>query len=146
MQGSVQKTNGPFGFDFRSLYHHRPGHHSRGRERARTMQIHSRSSGRKRAYSLHHGRLRRPIVRILPDSAALYRIEWPDIGLSAPANLARCMEAALAWGEQRLLTEHRKMNGARRLKSLDNFSWSASPVAPMPTGSPRRAAANRGAS
>ena len=92
------------------------------------MQIHFQDLECKRIHSLHHGRSRRTIVRILPDSGALYRIEWPDIGLSAPANLTRCMEAAREWAERRFLAEHRKMSDARRLKSLDNFSWSASPI------------------
>ena len=80
-------------------------------------------------WSLHRGRLRTPLVRVVPDNGTpLYRIDWPDIGLSAAANLTRCMDAAREWAEQSFVTEHRKQSGARRLKSLDNFSWSASPV------------------
>jgi hypothetical protein len=96
-----------------------------------TVQIHREAVERKpRAYALHHGRSRKPIMRIVPDDFGLYRIVWPDLDVSAPANLSRCKEAALEWAEQRFLTDHRKMNGARRLNSLNNFSWSASPIAP----------------
>ena len=49
------------------------------------------------------------------------RVEWPDIGLSQPANLARCRSAAREWAERNLMTDRRKMSGARRLKSLNNF-------------------------
>jgi hypothetical protein len=81
-------------------------------------------------HRLHHGRSKRPILEVIPDSTStgLYRIAWPDIGLSETANLTRCKQAALEWAEQRFLTECRKMSGARRLKSLNNFWWSASPV------------------
>lgn|SRR6478736_7299238 len=85
---------------------------------------------RKRTYALHHGRSRKPIVRIVRDERSpLYRIAWPDIGLSTTANLARCMDAAIAWAEGSFVADHRKMSGARRLKSLNNFSWASSPVA-----------------
>jgi len=80
-------------------------------------------------YRLHRGRSNRPILEVLPDSSTgLYRIAWPDTGLSDIANLTRCKQAAVEWAEQRFLTENRKMNGARRLKSLNNFWWSASLV------------------
>jgi hypothetical protein len=79
-------------------------------------------------HRLHHGR-RKTIVEILPVcESGLYRVNWPDIGLSPPANLTRCKDAARAWAEQQLLTEQRKISVARRLKSLNNFWWSASPV------------------
>jgi hypothetical protein len=61
-------------------------------------------------------------------SSPLYRIDWPDIGLSAPANLTRCKDAARQWAERKVLTEDRKNTAGRRLKSLDNFWWSASLV------------------
>src|SRR5262249_40978472 len=81
-------------------------------------------------YSLHHGRSRAARVRVVADvRSRLYRIAWPDIGLSAPANLARCRDAAREWAEHEFLINHRKMGGARRLKSLDNFWWSSSPIA-----------------
>src|SRR5262249_28894139 len=80
-------------------------------------------------YRLHCGRSNGPILEVVPDSSTgLYRIAWPDIGLSVTANLTRCKQAALEWAEQRFLTENRTMSGARRLKSLNNFWWSASPV------------------
>ena len=78
---------------------------------------------------LHRGRSRRPIVRIIPDGV-LYRIEWPDIGLSDLTNLTRAKAAALQWAERQTMTEDRKTSVARRLKSLDNFWWSSSYSAP----------------
>jgi hypothetical protein len=82
-------------------------------------------------YRLHHGRSKKPILEIVADSDApgLWRIAWPDIGLSDRTNLTRAKAAALEWAETSLMTERRKMSGARRLKSLDNFSWSASYIA-----------------
>jgi hypothetical protein len=80
-------------------------------------------------YTLHRGRSRRALVRVIPDRSGLYRIEWPDIGLSDLANLTRCKAAALEWAERKVVTEDRKTNAARRLKSLDNFSWSKSYIA-----------------
>jgi len=77
-------------------------------------------------YSLHRGRSRRVLVRVVSDPSGLYRIEWPDIGLSDLANLTRCKAAALEWAQRKVLTEDRKNNAARRLKSLDNFWWSSS--------------------
>jgi hypothetical protein len=77
-------------------------------------------------YTLHHGRSTRPVLRLVPDESGLYRIEWPDTGLSDLANLTRCKQAALEWAEQKVVTEGGKTNAARRLKSLNNFSWSAS--------------------
>ena len=50
-------------------------------------------------YCLYRGRLRRPIVRIIPDGI-LYRIEWPDIGLSDHTNLTRAKAAALEWAQR----------------------------------------------
>ena len=78
-----------------------------------------------KTYYLHRGRSKKPILEVVPDSTGLYRIAWPDIGLSETANLTRCKQAALEWAEQNFLTENRKMSGARRLKSLNNFWWSA---------------------
>ena len=81
-----------------------------------------------KTYYLHRGGSKKPILEVVPDSTGLYRIAWPDIGLSETANLTRCKQAALEWAEQNFLTENRKMSSARRLKSLDNFWWSASLV------------------
>jgi hypothetical protein len=80
-------------------------------------------------YSLHRGRSQRAIVRVVP-CGPLYCVEWPDIAPSPPANLTRCKAAALEWAERRAVIEDRKSNAARRLKSLDNFWWSSSHVAP----------------
>jgi hypothetical protein len=77
-------------------------------------------------YSLHRGRSRKPLVRIIPDGQ-LNRIEWPDIGLSDLTKLSRAKAAALEWAERQVI-EDRKLPVARRLKSLDNFSWSSSPM------------------
>ena len=79
--------------------------------------------------SLHRGRSRHTLVRVIPDCCGLFRIEWPDIGLSDLANLTRCKAAAREWAERKTMTEDRKTNAARRLKSLDNFWWSSSYVA-----------------
>jgi hypothetical protein len=63
----------------------------------------------RKVWSLHHGRSRKAIVRVVPDAHfPLYRIAWPDIGLSPPANLARCMDAARHWAERQVLIEDRK--------------------------------------
>ena len=78
-------------------------------------------------YSLHRGRSRRVIVRVIPQGQ-LYRIEWPDIGPSDLTNLTRAKAAAIEWAERKAVTEDRKLPIARRLKSLDNFWWSSSPV------------------
>lgn len=77
------------------------------------------------AYSLNAGRSSRIIVRVIP-FGSLYRIEWPDIGLSDVANLTRCKAAALEWAERRAMTENRKNSAARRLKSL-GFFWRSAP-------------------
>ena len=80
-------------------------------------------------YSLHRGRSRRPLVRVIPDCRGLFRVEWPDIGLSGLANLTRCKAAAREWAEREAMTKDRKSGAARRLKSLDNFWWSWSYIA-----------------
>ena len=79
--------------------------------------------------TLHHGKSRRTLVRVIrDDQTPLYRVLWPDIGPSPIANLTRCCDAAERWAEHKLLTEDRKTGAARALKSLNNFSWSASPM------------------
>ena len=78
-------------------------------------------------YTLYRGRSSRPVVRVVP-AGRLFRIEWPDTGLSDLVNLSRAKAAALEWVEQKAATEDRKMSAARRLKSLDNFWWSSSPI------------------
>ena len=80
-------------------------------------------------YSLHRGRSRRALVRVVSDCCGLYRVAWPDIGLSDLANLTRCKAAAREWAERHTVLEDRKTNVARRLKSLDNFWWACSYVA-----------------
>jgi hypothetical protein len=57
---------------------------------------------------------------------------WPDIGPSPPANLTRCKAAALEWAERNVATEHRNLSMAQRLKLLNNFSWSSSPLRQNP--------------
>jgi hypothetical protein len=91
--------------------------------------MNSRGNNHK-TYSLHRGRSHRAVVHVAPDyRTALYRIAWPEIGLSDIANLTRCKAAACEWAERRTMTEDRKLSAARRLKSLDNFWWSSSYVA-----------------
>jgi hypothetical protein len=80
-------------------------------------------------YSLHRGRSRRALVRVLSDCCGLYRVEWPDRGLSDLANLTRCKAAVREWAERNAVLEDRKTSAARRLKSLDNFWWSTSYIA-----------------
>jgi hypothetical protein len=81
-------------------------------------------------YALHHGRSKSPVFRLVPNhSTGLYRIEWPDIGLSDRTNLTRAKAAAREWAEKKAMAEGRNLPVARRLKSLDNFSWSTSYVA-----------------
>jgi hypothetical protein len=82
-----------------------------------------------KTYSLHRGRSHRAFVQIIP-SGSLHRIAWPDIGLSDLTNLTRAKAAAVEWAEQKAMTEDRKLSAARRLKSLDNFWWSSSYIAP----------------
>ena len=92
-----------------------------------------------KTYSLYRGRSRGALVRIIPEGL-LYRIEWPDIGLSDLTNLTRAKAAALEWAERKAVIEDRKLAVARRLKSLNNFWWSSSPVRSNqsgPTDSPR---------
>jgi hypothetical protein len=79
-------------------------------------------------YFLHRGRLRRPIVKVVP-FGRLFKIHWPDGEISDHINLTRAKAAALEWAQQKAVTEDRKSSVARRLKSLDNFWWSSSPVA-----------------
>jgi len=82
-------------------------------------------------YRLHRGRSKKPILELVADSEqGLWRIAWPDIGLSDRTNLTRAKAAALEWAERKVLTEGRNWSVARRLKSLNNFSWSASYIAP----------------
>jgi hypothetical protein len=81
---------------------------------------------RRLAHCLHCGQSKKTIVKVIPDDSGLYRIEWPDIGLSDIANLARCKQAALEWAEKAAEPRDRKTSVARHLKSLNNFSWSAS--------------------
>ena len=78
-------------------------------------------------HTLYRGRSRHPIVRVIPDGV-LYRIEWPDIGLSDVTNLTRAKAAALEWAQQKAVTEGRNLSVAQRLKSLDNFVWVSSLV------------------
>jgi len=85
-------------------------------------------------YSLHRGRSRRALVQVISDPCGLYRVKWPDTGLSDLANLARCKAAAREWAERNAVLENRKSNAARRLKSLDNFWWSSSYIAQTDQG------------
>ena len=91
-------------------------------------------SNRQLEHCLHCGRSKKPIVKIIPDSSGLYRVVWPDIGLSDIANLTRCKQAALEWAEKAAQPRDRKTSVARHLKSLDNFWWLASPVVAHTTG------------
>ena len=78
------------------------------------------------SYRLHYGQSQTPVLEIIPDPSGLYRIAWPDIGLSDLANLTRCKQAALEWAEHQRMAKGSNLSVARRLKSLKNFSWSAS--------------------
>jgi hypothetical protein len=60
-------------------------------------------------WSLHQGPSRKSLVSVVADHGSpLYCIDWPDIGLSAPANLSRCKDAARQWAEQQAMTERGK--------------------------------------
>ena len=74
-------------------------------------------------YCLHYGQLKKPVLEIVADGD-LYRIRWPDIGLSDLTNLTRAKEAALDWAQHQKMTKGRHLSVAQRLKSLKNFSWS----------------------
>jgi len=52
------------------------------------------------AYALYRGRSKRALVHIVPDGI-LYRIAWPDIGLSDLCNLTRAKAAALEWAQHK---------------------------------------------
>jgi len=71
------------------------------------------------AYALNRGRSKRALVRIVPDGI-LYRIAWPDIGLSDLCNLTRAKAAALEWAQHKEM----KWPAAQRLP----LKWS--PCAP----------------
>ena len=102
------------------------------------------SQSSRQALTLRHGRAGKIILQIVPDSgSSLYRIAWPDIGLSPSANLPRCKDAALRWAEQTALTDDRKNTAARRLRSLNNFSWSSSPVRYLEQAGTRNRASRR---
>ena len=53
------------------------------------------------SYRLYYGQSQTPVLAIIPDPTGLYRIAWPDIGLSDLANLTRCKQAALVGGTSR---------------------------------------------
>jgi hypothetical protein len=76
-----------------------------------------------RVYRLSRAGSKRPLVEIVQDGA-LYRIHWPDGEISDLANLTRCCDGAREWAERETMTAPGKISGARRLKSLENFSWS----------------------
>ena len=78
------------------------------------------------SYRLHYGQSQTPLLEIIPDPSGLYRIAWPDIGLSDLANLSRCKQAALEWAQHQRDAQNRNLSMAQRLKSLRNFWWSAS--------------------
>jgi hypothetical protein len=60
----------------------------------------------------------------------MWRVRWPDRGLSGLTNLTRAKAAALKWAECEALTEHRNLSVAQRLKLLGNFSWASLHIAP----------------
>lgn len=52
--------------------------------------------------SLHFGGVAKPIVVIGPDARwpGMFRVVWPDAGISPVANLTRCKAAAREWAER----------------------------------------------
>src|SRR5262249_10006545 len=56
---------------------------------------------------LHHGNDRNPLLTVEPDSeyASMYRIRFPDGGLSDMANLTRAKDAAIALALRNLNSE-----------------------------------------
>jgi len=91
------------------------------------------------SYRLHYGQSQTPILEIIPDPTGLYRIAWPDLGLSDLANLTRCKQAALEWAQHQRMAKGSNLSVAQRLKSLKNFSWSASYSDLKRSGVPRAA-------
>src|SRR5262245_48919751 len=91
------------------------------------------------SYRLHYGQSKTPVLEIIPDPSGLYRIAWPDIGLSDLANLTRCKQAALEWAEHQRMAKGSNLSVAQRLKSLKNFSWSASYSDLNRSGAPKAA-------
>jgi hypothetical protein len=81
--------------------------------------------------TLHIGR--RPVMRIERDSVypQMWRVRRPDGSLSDMVNLTRAKDAALDVAEG---IEGRKNPHKSPLKSLSNFSWSRSPIAPIASG------------
>ena len=69
---------------------------------------HGPSQNGAQVHELSHGG-GRVLVRVVPDATTrLYRIEWPDIGLSQPVNLTRAKDAARLWAEAQVLRNLRK--------------------------------------
>jgi hypothetical protein len=82
-------------------------------------------------YRLHLCNSKRALIEVVPDGRpGLYRVRWPDLGLSDAVNLSRACDAARRWAERQAMTDGRNLSVAQRLKSLANFSWSSSPIAP----------------
>ena len=99
------------------------------KDELRMRETTNSQSNHKRSDRILHNSTGRELVRIVPDECTpLWRIEWPDQGLSDVVNLSRAKDAALAWAQWRAVREHRKNSGARSLKSLNKFSWSSSPM------------------
>jgi hypothetical protein len=100
-------------------------------------RLFSRTSKNAQVHRLHRGRSHRSLVEVMPDdTTGLWLIAWPDGGVSASANLSRCRDVAREWAEHQALTADRKLNAARRLKSLNNFWWSSSLVRQNGRGRP----------
>ena len=78
-------------------------------------------SDRRLAHRLHCGRSKKILVKIIPDSSGLYRVVWPDIGLSDIANLTRCKQAALEWAEQVMITKRRQIECRSTFEIIEQF-------------------------
>ena len=84
----------------------------------------SNSNGAPRAqpqtHSLHYGGSRKPLVTVIPDDTwpAMFHVAWPDVGLSSPANLSRCLDAARCWAEA----------GPPRRDARGRWEWRTRPI------------------
>jgi hypothetical protein len=79
----------------------------------------------------------RPVVRVEPDLVhpQMWRVRLPAGGLCGILNLARAKDAALDLAEA---IEARKTPHKSPLKSLIDFEWSSSPIAPNGTARVQR--------
>jgi len=81
-------------------------------------------------HALHFGGTANPVATIEPDEhwPGMFRVFWPDIGLSPIANLSRCKAAAREWAER----------GPPRRDPRGRWEWRTSPALGVPQERIRR--------